>query len=568
MNDIVKAINDFHRLRRRAIFDQILARLTGRSTDLLSFEDVRRRVKANQQIELGLRDVPLDAIVGSVGRYKDFTRTFLPKDSASEQRWAKVKTLNLDLTGLPPVDLYKIGDVYFVLDGNHRVSVAREMGLKKIQAYVTELLTRVPLGPETSPDTLIIAEEYADFLEKTELDRLRPNVDLRMSAPGKFSVLLNHIEIHRYFMGLDFQRDISWQEAVTHWVDSVYLPVIELIADYGLLNDFPDRTPTDLYVWIGENQAAFEEKLGWELSLRETVEAVSDFGRPGIGKLSQQIWDAYELYRDLDEVDPVAEVSKTVTRQHLFAQILVSLGNRGSGQPALEQALLIAQREGGRIRGVHHFYPEGSSFSPDSHDDSVHHVFDERLRDFGVTGRMVDVTGDWVEAMTERSRWADLVVMSIHRPPDEGLLARPAEWRQILSAIQRPVMMVPQQASPLSRALVAYNGAGRSREALTVAGYLAIRWGIDLVVTSIGKPSTTEGHLQEARRFLETFGVQASYVAVEGKVKTNLLVTMASHDCDFLIMGGSMSSPLRDLFVDGSVAAVMRNISLPVLICQ
>jgi hypothetical protein len=260
------AIDDFHKARSLAALKEILARITGESTQLLSFDEVRQKLKVKGSYDKGLRDIPLDAIVGSVGRYNDFTRDFLPKQDVDETRWARVKVAATGLVGLDPIEVYQIGDVYFVKDGNHRVSVARQLGATHIQAYVTEIRTRVPLTPNVKPDDLILKAEYADFLEKTRLDEYRPQSDLNVTGPGQYPILLEHIDMHRYFMGLDYQRDVSYEEAVTHWYDHVYLPIVQIIRERGILRFFPDRTETDLYLWIAEHRAALEKELGWRIN--------------------------------------------------------------------------------------------------------------------------------------------------------------------------------------------------------------------------------------------------------------------------------------------------------------
>lgn len=113
-----------------------------------------------------------------------------------------------ELGGLPPIDVYQIGEVYFVKDGNHRVSVARQMGATHIQAYVTQIETGVPLLPDVQPDDLILKAEYAGFLEETHLDQVRPGVDLNMTVPGQYDKLKEHIEVHRHYMGLEQRREI------------------------------------------------------------------------------------------------------------------------------------------------------------------------------------------------------------------------------------------------------------------------------------------------------------------------------------------------------------------------
>ena len=124
----------------------------------------------------GVREIPVAAIVGTVGRCTDFTRTFLPRKGSDEQRWANLMAFvqQNSLDALPPIDVYQIGSAYFVQDGHHRVSIARQMGVEFITAYVTEVQTRVPLTPDADWNALIRNAEYAAFLEYTHLDRLRP----------------------------------------------------------------------------------------------------------------------------------------------------------------------------------------------------------------------------------------------------------------------------------------------------------------------------------------------------------------------------------------------------------
>ncbi|MGW8368964.1 MAG: hypothetical protein ACWGPN_09825 [Gammaproteobacteria bacterium] len=160
--------------------------------------------------------------------------------------------------------------MYFVKDGNHRVSVAREMGLEKIEAYVTHVETPVPLHASDKPDDLIIKAEYADFLAATHLDRLRPDANLVVTVPGRYADLLEHIEVHRYYMGENRQREVSWEEAVGHWYDSVYFPVAKTIRDRGLLRGFPRRTEADLYLWITRYRSELQSELGWEISTDST----------------------------------------------------------------------------------------------------------------------------------------------------------------------------------------------------------------------------------------------------------------------------------------------------------
>jgi hypothetical protein len=262
----------FTQARMGAFWQEVWSFLTGRSIDLLRFEEVKSRLRLRDERNLGLQEIPLDKIVGSVGRYKDFTRTFLPRTNAIRSRWQRLDAMAHGPSGFPPIEVYKIGSVYFVIDGNHRVSVANQLGAKTIEAYVTELPTSVPIDENLSPDDLLIKEGYADFLRKTRLDKLRPGSQVLLTEPARYKEIEEHIAVHRYFMGLDQKRDIPYSEAVASWYDNVYMPMVDLIRKYEVLDYFPGRTEADLYAWLIKHQESLRLNLGGEwLTPDETV---------------------------------------------------------------------------------------------------------------------------------------------------------------------------------------------------------------------------------------------------------------------------------------------------------
>jgi hypothetical protein len=253
---------------RRAQMADMLGLISGRNTDLVSFEEVARKFKARQQVEIGIQMVRLDKIVGSVGRYRDFTRTFLPRASANPERWIRLDAAVNALETVPPVEQFKIGDVYFVRDGNHRVSVARANGASHIEALVTEVKSPLPLTVDDfERDQWIIKAERADFMERTRLDQLRPENNIQVTEPGRYEIMLHHIEVHHYLRNQERGRSghppLTWEETVCSWYDHVYMPVIEAICRYDLLTDFPHRTEGDLYLWI----AYHRERLAREYDL-------------------------------------------------------------------------------------------------------------------------------------------------------------------------------------------------------------------------------------------------------------------------------------------------------------
>ena len=202
------AVGDrYRRELSKAQMADLLSKISGENTDLVKFDEVAKRLKTRQRIEMGTEMVSLDKIVGSVGRYMDFTREFLPRSGANKARWTNIDAAMNSLAGLPAVELYKIGDVYFVRDGNHRVSVARANDVSHIEAYVTEYQTPIPLtADDFERDQWLIKIENAEFFEKTNLDQLRPDSSIELTEPGRFRILLRHIHVHRYLRNLDLER--------------------------------------------------------------------------------------------------------------------------------------------------------------------------------------------------------------------------------------------------------------------------------------------------------------------------------------------------------------------------
>lgn len=255
---------DFEHAHNRAFFRKVIALLLGQKEQvkLLSFDDVKRKIKWSDESYIGLRSVPVNAIVGSVGRYKDFDREFLPVQRNTKQRWRSIdEAYYLDVT-LPPVQLYKVGDVYFVKDGNHRVSVARERGVEFIDAEVIECHAKVPLSPDISAEDLEAIGEYADFLAWSKLDQLRPDQNIRFTIPGGYTRLREHISVHRYFLGIERKGPVSREEAVTSWYDNVYMPMVHLIREHKMLDKFPKRTEADLYLWIMDHLYFLKQRYG------------------------------------------------------------------------------------------------------------------------------------------------------------------------------------------------------------------------------------------------------------------------------------------------------------------
>ncbi len=249
-----KARADFERATWKAFWNQIYSWLTRKPNELLPFEEVQGMLPMTGQRYRGLQEIEVAKIAGSVGRYRDFDRAFLPTQRHTRERWINIDVAHHGQQKLPPVDVYQIGDVYFVKDGNHRVSVAKEREQLYIDAFVTQLDTPIEVTANTDLDMLIRQIEKRDFFQQTHLDILRIGNQIRLTLPGGYEKLLEHIRVHRWYLGIENKRDMGWDEAVQSWYDRVYMPLVEYIREHRVLEDFPNRTETDLYLWILEHR--------------------------------------------------------------------------------------------------------------------------------------------------------------------------------------------------------------------------------------------------------------------------------------------------------------------------
>ncbi len=256
---------DYKRVRFKAFLNKVRSVLSGQSATLLSYDEVKEKLRIGGPIYRGIQTVRVDQIAGSLNRYHEFDRAFLPKQDVTSNRWQRVDRAFYEEISLPPVVLYKVGDVYFVVDGHHRVSVAREQGQLFIDAEVRECATKISIKPDLRPEDLQILGQKVDFLERTRLDHIRPQAKIKLTIPDGFTRMLEHIAVHRYFMGLDLKRDIPEEEAVAHWYDTVYLPIVQIIRESDILKDFPGKTESDLYLWVLDHQHYLAKQEGQPL---------------------------------------------------------------------------------------------------------------------------------------------------------------------------------------------------------------------------------------------------------------------------------------------------------------
>jgi hypothetical protein len=175
---------------------------------------------------------------------------------------------------MPPIEVYQVGEAYFVVDGNHRVSAARQEGMKTIAAYVWEFVTPVGLSAEADLDEVIIKSEYAEFLNKTHLDKLRPGQEIVFTSPGRYQQLECLITMFQEALQESRGEVISYDDALLLWFDMVYSPAVHEIKKSGALERFPGRTDADLFIWMWQHQQRLLKQYT-SSPVHRVVEAVS-----------------------------------------------------------------------------------------------------------------------------------------------------------------------------------------------------------------------------------------------------------------------------------------------------
>jgi len=274
----LSASTDFSKARGKAALSEIQHLMNTDKNKLLSFHDVKDILKPKNQVYRGTQTVPINLIVGSEGRYRDFNKYFLPKADHLRIRWERVDEAHLKDIILPSILLYEIGGVYFVRDGNHRVSVAKTKGVEYIDAEVISLASEISINPGMTTDQLreaLIAYEKNIFFEKTKFDELTGDTSLDFSTPGRYDVIYNHILVHKYFLNESMEEEIPFSDALVSWYKNVYSPVLAIIREQWLLANFPGRTESDLYVWIIKHWDFLKKKYGGST----LADAAGDFSK-------------------------------------------------------------------------------------------------------------------------------------------------------------------------------------------------------------------------------------------------------------------------------------------------
>jgi hypothetical protein len=266
----------FGRARRQEAYRR-LSQVAGRREQrpLLSLDEVSKRLGAIEQTYVGIRPIPVDAIVGTVSRVDDFDRDFLPKRSKIQERWQQVEESWPD-GDFPPIVVYEIDDRYFVVDGHHRVAIAKQRGIEMIDAEITQLRSRTPLPPDVDIGSIIMAEQQRRFMEESGLGHARPGERIEFSRPQGYIELLEHIKIHGFHLMMERGEVLSVEDIAADWYDRVYEPTVEAIDREGLRSMWPKATDADLFLWVGQRRRELFPDRPDDLDIEGTVRAARD----------------------------------------------------------------------------------------------------------------------------------------------------------------------------------------------------------------------------------------------------------------------------------------------------
>lgn len=269
-----EAESDFARARNKALFNEIQHLLTPEEAAMISLKAVRKVIKTQSETYIGMKVIPINKIVGSEGRYRDFDNQFFPKRSIIKERWEHVDEAVIKDIVLPPIKVYELGGLYFVRDGNHRVSVAKSKGVEFIDAEVVSLQTEIKLSPARTLNGMmkqIISYEKRNFYFETNFGDITDYWVLDFSTAGQYDVIYNHILTHKYFINQNQAEEIPMEDAILSWFNNVYLPVVTTIQKYKIMKYFRKNTVSDLYVWIITFYDELKKKFGDGLPLDQIV---------------------------------------------------------------------------------------------------------------------------------------------------------------------------------------------------------------------------------------------------------------------------------------------------------
>ncbi|WP_436502205.1 chromosome partitioning protein ParB [Actinokineospora sp. HUAS TT18] len=236
-------------MRRRQVLSRLGAWLRREPDDvniMLPFDEVVGALGRTGEKRLGLRVIPLDSIVGSVDRTRDFDRRFRPTSGRARERWERLALAQRRGEAVPPIEVYRVGDLHFVVDGHHRVSVAHALNLKTIDAYVTEIVTRLSAAGIRYRGDLIVKDYRRIFLDRVPL-RGDARASINLTAPWDYAELSEAVEAWGFRLMQDEHVFLDRPTVAARWYAEEFTPVITMLRQAGMIDT---QTEAEAYLWV------------------------------------------------------------------------------------------------------------------------------------------------------------------------------------------------------------------------------------------------------------------------------------------------------------------------------
>ena len=271
--------DDFSKAHSKALINEIQHLLNPEEAKLISLQDIKTLLRPKSEVYKGMQVIPVDHIVGSEGRYSDFDNHFFPKSNFLKNRWEHVDMAHYQDIILPAISVYELGGLYFVRDGNHRVSVAKSKHIENIDAEVVCLQSEIKLKPGSTKKQMIrqvLDYEKRVFYAETNFGDITDYWCLDFSTPGQYDVVYNHILCHKYYINSTQTEEIPMEEAILSWFHNVYLPVTKVIASRKIIKRFKGRTNADLYLFLIKYWDELKQKFGNEFPLEDAAKGFTE----------------------------------------------------------------------------------------------------------------------------------------------------------------------------------------------------------------------------------------------------------------------------------------------------
>ena len=261
------AENDFTRMRRHAEMSRLMAWFTRQPADVntvLPFDEVVAALGRVGETALGLQQVEVSTIVGSVDRTRDFDRYFRPTSSRIRERWQRLAAAQRRGESVPPVQLYRVGSMHFVLDGHHRVSIAIARHFRTIDAYVTEIHTRISADGINVTSDLLLKDHRRLFLSRVPLPSAQAEA-IRLADPFDYAELAENVEAWGFRLSQELGEYLGRAEVARRWFGEEFLPVVRMARRAEIRTDL--ESDAELYMWLACERYRLVRKHIWDAEI-------------------------------------------------------------------------------------------------------------------------------------------------------------------------------------------------------------------------------------------------------------------------------------------------------------